>query len=715
MMNSKDLLARLLANENLNVIRSNVQTASFETVSRTLTLPQWKDMSVELEEMLIGHEVGHALYTDNPQEHNFPNFRRLHNYMNVIEDVRIEKLIKNRYPGLRKAFLEGYKQLNDKDFFGTQGADLKGLLLIDRINLYYKCGFNCGVQFTPVEMEFVRRADRCLTMNDVYVLAEEIWEYSKDARKAKRKAAEEMREQNGEDPPEEEVLEDEFDVDYEMSDDDYEEDDNEVELEEKESKRKTSESTPAVDADTEEKEDKELESQTQRSFDDRLSQLADVNTIVQNFKPKLETIRDPIVGYKTILKELTASVPRKYQRTYEWYGTEQVAKEKAKHADELTKFKTESMRVVNYLVKEFEMRKSATEYKRITTSKSGELDVRKLYAYSLTDDIFKKIDVVPEDKNHGMIFLLDWSGSMCDVMKDTLKQVINLAMFCRRIQIPYQVFAFSSSYEHVGYEIRQQSAAAADPNFGGFNDSNFHLLEFFNNKMSNVEFNKMIELLNLEPYNYAEKYGMHSTPLNESLLFLVDYVGKFIKTNSVEKMSVVTLTDGEGHALDGASSRLRFGRYNPVKTINYVRDPMTNKEYPLTDNGSDQTRLFLKIIKDRYNVKTVGFHVASTDRRSIESFVAHNITDSAGKNTSDMFYLVEQLRKDMRQHSYAMVHNTGRDELYLLPAFKQKIEEGDLKIDSAANAKSIAKEFGKFLGVKKTSRVVLNRFIGVVA
>jgi hypothetical protein len=120
--------------------------------------------------------------------------------MNVIEDVRIEKLIKNRYPGLRKAFLEGYKQLNDKDFFGTQGSDLKGLLLIDRINLYYKCGFNCGVQFTPVEMEFVRRADRCLTMNDVYVLAEEIWEYSKDARKAKRKAAEEMREQNGEDP-----------------------------------------------------------------------------------------------------------------------------------------------------------------------------------------------------------------------------------------------------------------------------------------------------------------------------------------------------------------------------------------------------------------------------------------------------------------------------------------------------------------------------------
>ena len=37
MMNSKDLLARLLANENLNVIRANVGTASFESVTRTLT------------------------------------------------------------------------------------------------------------------------------------------------------------------------------------------------------------------------------------------------------------------------------------------------------------------------------------------------------------------------------------------------------------------------------------------------------------------------------------------------------------------------------------------------------------------------------------------------------------------------------------------------------------------------------------------------------
>ena len=181
-MNSKDLLARLLANENLNVIRANVGTASFESITRTLTLPMWKDMTNDVEEMLIGHEVGHALYTTTEHMEE-TDFRSIQGYMNVVEDVRIEKKIKNKNPGLRKAFITGYKQLNEKDFFGVQGQDLSKLLLIDRINLYYKCGFNCGVKFTADEMEFVRAADRCDSIEDVYLLAKELLAFTMEERK----------------------------------------------------------------------------------------------------------------------------------------------------------------------------------------------------------------------------------------------------------------------------------------------------------------------------------------------------------------------------------------------------------------------------------------------------------------------------------------------------------------------------------------------------
>lgn len=711
MMNSKDLLAKLLANENLNVIRANVQTASFESVTRTLTLPQWKEMSVELEEMLIGHEVGHALYTTI--EHcEKEDFRKIQGYMNVIEDVRIEKKVKNKYPGLRKAFITAYKQLNEKDFFGIAGQDLSSLLLIDRINLYYKCGYNCGVKFSPAEMEIVRRVDRCDSMEDVYQLAREIYAYSKDERDAKREELMKLRDQNGEDPPEEDEIdefmddEDNFDNDY-----DYEE---EVEDQEEESRQQTTASAPATENDAEEE---DLESKTQRKFNERLSELADVDTIVQNFNVKLETSRDPVVPFKKIISDLKEARVQRYERIVFQQSKFFADEWKNSTATNLQKFKTDSMRVVNYLVKEFEMRKSATEYKRITSAKSGDLDVRKLYAHTLTDDIFKKLDILPEDKNHGMVFLLDWSGSMVDVMHDTVKQVINLAMFCQRIQIPYRVFAFTSGYDSVEQQQTWNDRMNVDKTFGGFNSSQFHLLELFSNKMSNTEFNGMLESLFYQPWHYARGYGLNSTPLNESLLYMCDYVGNFIKTNSVEKMSFITLTDGEGHALYAAGERmLKDYTYNDqskrVKVRNYVRDPMTKKDYKVTDVGCEQTRLFLQILKDRYPIKTVGFHVATNSRRSIENFLVHNVQEETVQNR---YLMVEQLRKDIRQNDYALVKNTGRDEMYLLPASKQKIEEGELVIKSNDNAKNIAKQFGKYLGVKTSSRVVLGRFVQLIA
>ena len=147
-----------------------------------------------------------------------------------------------------------------------------------------------------------------------------------------------------------------------------------------------------------------------------------------------------------------------------------------------------------------------------------------------------------------------------------------------------------------------------------------------------------------------------------------------------------------------------------LKIKNYLRDPVTKKEYQLSADGSQQTRTFLRVIKDRYNIKTVGFHILSTSRRDIGSFIRYNMPD-----VRNDYYLIEELRKEIRQNDYALLKNAGRDELYLLPASKQKIEEGELKVDTEMNARAIARNFGKFLNVKKSSRVVLNRFVSLIA
>ena len=114
-MQASDLSARLLATENLSVVRARTRTASFDVKSRVLTLPLWKDMTPEIEDMLVGHEVGHALYTTDEYFEPIKVNHKIQSYLNVLEDVRIEKLIKRKYPGLRKRMNEGYKQLNDRD------------------------------------------------------------------------------------------------------------------------------------------------------------------------------------------------------------------------------------------------------------------------------------------------------------------------------------------------------------------------------------------------------------------------------------------------------------------------------------------------------------------------------------------------------------------------------------------------------------------------
>ncbi len=134
--------AKLLATEDISVHVKKVSTASFDIKNRELSLPDWKDMSSDTLDMLIGHEVGHALYSpiellEEGKERKIPK-----SFINVIEDVRIEKMIQSRYPGLVRLFKNAYVDLVEKDIFGIKNKDLSELGLIDRINIFYKTGID---------------------------------------------------------------------------------------------------------------------------------------------------------------------------------------------------------------------------------------------------------------------------------------------------------------------------------------------------------------------------------------------------------------------------------------------------------------------------------------------------------------------------------------------------------------------------------------------
>jgi len=725
-MKASDLSARLLATENLSVIRARTRTASFDIKSRVLTLPMWKDMTPEIEDMLIGHEVGHALYTLDQYTDPIRENPKIMGYMNVLEDVRIEKLIKRKYPGLRKRMNEGYRQLNDRDFFGTkQVQNFADLLLIDKINLYFKAGFSCGVTFTPDEKVFVNRAERTETVEEVIQLAQDVYAYAKQQSEERKKRMQEENPQDIEDEEEEDPIYADFD-DLDMDGDWDEQEDDEPDL------KPTSSPKNQNDERKQEDDEPDLESQTDRAFQSKLEDLADENTEYKYWK--FETApKDIIVGYKQILNETKSPELWSQEETdgrYRYVNKEDMQRIFEIQSKDFDNFKTESVRTVNYLVKEFEMKKSAQLYKRAQVSKIGSLDMKKLYAYKLQDDLFKRVTTIPKGKNHGMILLVDWSGSMTEVLQDTLKQVINLAMFCNRVQIPYRVFAFTDGYKDKANKVAAEDWASHCEKLKEIYNAKveqgdiikiegFHLLELFSNKMTTSEFNNMARRVLDYRFQWNEGYSTGGTPLNEALVWCYQNIGDYMKNNSIEKMTFITLTDGEGASLSGYGHRyleesrteIIGNEYKRIKTKHLMRDEVTQKTYEMSRYSNFQAEMILRMMKDRYGIALVGFHICRNTRRDLSGVLNANLPSFRG----DQFSVIETWRKDFRAQGFASIKNTGRDDLFIIPQSSTRIEEGELNVDADANAKAIARNFGKFLNVKKTSRVLLNRFVALVA
>ena len=116
------------------------------------------------------------------------------------------------------------------------------------------------------------------------------------------------------------------------------------------------------------------------------------------------------------------------------------------------KFKVSAQKEVNYLVKEFECKKSADSYARASTSRTGVLDTARLHTYKYNEDLFKKVTTLADGKNHGLVFVLDWSGSMDRILLDTTKQLFNLIWFCKKVAIPFDVYAFTNEWRRADHD-----------------------------------------------------------------------------------------------------------------------------------------------------------------------------------------------------------------------------------------------------------------------
>lgn len=176
---SNDLLANLMAEEDIRVVHGNYATAMFDILNRVMYLPVWKDVSENIEILLRAHECGHALYTPVSDIHNSEEFYKLQSAINILEDARIERLLKQKFPGLRRIFTSAYKEVWNKKFFGTTDIDhVNRMNLLDRLNIATKLGVDMNVKFhNDAEIRFLVRATCTQNFDDVVALAEDLMDY----------------------------------------------------------------------------------------------------------------------------------------------------------------------------------------------------------------------------------------------------------------------------------------------------------------------------------------------------------------------------------------------------------------------------------------------------------------------------------------------------------------------------------------------------------
>lgn len=752
-MKNKSIIAKLLAEEDIFVVYKKMETAYFNPKSRELGLPIWNDemMTPNIEDLMVCHEIAHALWTPLDMLEQARVRKINHSFVNIIEDVRIEQKVQERYRGSVAVFNRGYDDLAARDFFGIADKDVSEMNLIDRINLFFKIGSRQQkIEFSDEENVWVKKVSKCETPDDVLNVAEELYKWMKE-----NEPEEEQEEQEGNSPDDSEENSDETnDMNSDTSSSEPSEEDEE---ELAPSNSGSADDDETSDEKTENSFDKSGDEKTEEENDASNNSAAngadgegditastdtDVNNAIEKLIDENATDRvyanipdisgdDIIIKYDDILKKSTSSFAQFDETDSPFYLNTKEA---------VVDMKADSKKTVAYMVKEFEMKKSADQYARAAVSKSGSLDMNRLHTYKYNEDLFKKVTTLPGATNHGMVMVVDWSGSMYQNLTGTLSQLYNLIWFCRRTQIPFEVYAFSNashvlSSDEKGYNKQHLESFKA----GNLVLDNMKLLNFFSNKMTVDQEMTMMHYLWMVANQYCHNrnnyghpcyipsiFNMASTPLNEAIIAMMNIVPKFRKETGVQKVNTIFLTDGASNS----NRRVYDYRFDEKENEHYeteeylgkggdkvviLSDPKTRKDYEIKSLNR-MTDNLLTILKERVvEMNLIGFFIAGSGR---SGRIDRQILSWFSKIPSYSDEMATVLKKTNKEKFYVVNGDiTGYDELYLLAGGSSlQVENGGLSDDLAGASKAKLKSaFGKSMKSKITSRQLLNKFVKLVA
>jgi len=777
--NSQTMLAKLLAKENINVVVGNYDTAFFDIKSRTLGLPTWNSTNKGVADLLVGHEVGHALYTPSDA---IEKFRQLipgapFDIANIVEDIRIERLVRANYPGLIYSFNEGYKYFVENDFFKIKNLVTGNLKFIDRLNLRGKIGALVKVPMNKDEELIYSRCLAAETYDEVLVICKDIYDLIKNEKEPEKQESESEEKQKSQeqtpsfDPSDGESEESDDSEDSEDSkndqpnkgsDDEKSKDEDlkdsfksknksEDLVSEEEEEQSGKDTRPAPAEEENDSNDKEFEDQlnskqldamtstTQNQFDSNVKNLQqEMDYHVVNSPTKEQTM-DCVVGINKIMAARQSSM---------YYDS---AMNNAEFVNDFVQFKSNTKKHIAVLIKEFERRKSAFQYSRSRQSDSGSINVNKLHSYKFEDQIFKSVTTLADAKSHGMVFFIDYSGSMRNTLEDVVNQTLQLVYFCKAVGLPFEVYGFTGP-EYLKSESLNVKTFGMHISL----ESRAHVFELLNSTMKKDKFELSVRELKAQlfkfnkndnaKFNMGTNYErMSSTPLIETIIIAHDIVKNFKQKHRIQKMNTVFLTDGDGaktQIIDVATDiehRKMVGPKNSSGLKNYKIN-IHGREIEFKQNGyyygsTMSKQMYLDLIENlkiTCGTTVVGFFIGQNqkDIKTTGTDACRYNINNKGKEemtwSEGMERFKIEIKKSKKQKCILIPGAFGYDAYFIFEGSKnlnidneESFESESLKKGASFNEPSsqnkLAKDFAKFTSEKRNSRVFLNKFAEIIA
>ena len=674
MNTSLSIFAKALASENLSFSFSNkAETASFDVKSRHLVMPIWK-VSETVQTMLIAHEISHALWTPyelsrtllDAAEAEGYKIDKLQRIANMIEDVRIEKLMKQKFPGTRRDFFLGYKEINDLDLFQFNTLDLSAMTLNSRLNIHFKWGVPgfIDVKLSEQEQEIAAMVDSVVTFEQCIELAKYLYgDPDADGKK------QEVKDNN-------------------------------------KGEGLGNSSDGSQDP----------------SFDKMMSGLA---------SPKGSPLASTTVvigGVKDLNRQIIST-----EQVLESFTIHPWLEETLDNKPDLTAYRTfvrESDAFVRQLVAQFERKKAADEIRRERPKQTGQLNLDRLHQYRTHDDIFLSKIVKKDGKNHGVIFMIDFSGSMQPTLQHAILQVLQLVWFCEKAKIPFEVFGFTDVCEQYipnqpGYAKWRQDSPANEANTCR-NSMRYGSARLITLASSRDDAAKREQLLALVYESYVlgnrmvpAPLRLSGTPTVESVAIASQFMKEWIVANNVQIPTLMVVTDGEPNGfnlVNDATDYTTYGDAGSLTVVNHVADTVTRTKIEYRDNLSNSViSTMLDSMRTKFGARIVGMFVGGN--KALPTGIYNKFCIGRNENNSYMDHARYEVASEIyKSEGCILAHSEcseGYDEFFIIKT-PQIVKDEDAIADSGTFTK-IKNTFIRTMGKRSCSRVFLSRYVDIVS